>query len=706
MSQDSQGNLEVPLHANHIHLRESLHSPSAHSGESTHELIGRIERSIEYRPDIDGLRAIAVLLVLIYHAGFSFLPSGFIGVDIFFVISGFLTTSIILRAMDKGSFTFSGFYTRRIWRLQPAVIALMVATMAVAAIFYLPDDFVRFLKSDKSVAQFVSNQFFAKETTGYATPDAANFLLLHTWSLAIEWQWYLVLPIGLWLLNRYLSPTMLKVVVLCLTLGAMVLAFYLTNKTPDKSYYYFSARIFELLIGSCAMLLGSTKFRLNAVASSVLGIVSLAVIAYCATRSDILQRFPDYHALLVCLATAALLYRGVGESLSLKVLSFPPLVFVGTISYSLYLWHWPILATLSYLDISLTSEWKVAYFAATFVIAFLSYVLIENRFRKSKAGLVKTLMILLLVPVVCMSVLYSASKKHDGWPERFGTGPTAVLSKLKAAEAPNRKHCLDGVSDGSDVRCVMGAPQAKPQALLIGDSFSNQQWGFVDTLAKDANISVLAQAFPACLTLPKIYLYNWWKYKDRLYTECHDTSKQYFDLIAKNHYKYVMLGLIWESYVGDGVVTKLDDPRTVELSRQRFEVAIRDALDAITQSGATPVFLKAPFAMPAGVNDCLYRTVKSRGLTGNDEEVSQCSSAPWTASEDPWLTKVFTDLKSEYSDLIIIDPKKVQCTDSTCMTAIGGVPVYRDIGHITDYASYKFGETYLQKYGNPLLQAK
>lgn len=705
MSQDSQENLEVLMHADHIQLTKNLHSPSTYFGESAHQLIGGDKRSIEYRPDIDGLRAIAVLLVLIYHAGFSFMPSGFIGVDIFFVISGFLTTSIILRAMDKGSFTFSGFYTRRIWRLQPAVIALMVATMAVAAVFYLPDDFVSFLKSDKNVAQFTSNQFFAKETTAYAAPDAANFLMLHTWSLAIEWQWYLVLPLGLWLLNRYLSPTKLKAVVLCLTLGAMVLALYLTNKTPEKSYFYFSARIFELLIGSCAMLLGSTKVRLNAVASSILGVVSLAVIAYCATRSNILHGFPNYHAILVCLATAALLYRGVGESVSSKVLSFPPLVFVGTISYSLYLWHWPILATLSYLGISLTPEWKVAYFAATFVIAFLSYVLIENRFRKSKAGFIKTLVMLLLVPVVCMSVLYSASKKHDGWPERFGTGPTAVLSKLKAVEAPNREHCLAGVNDGSDPRCVMGAPQAEPQALLIGDSFSNQQWGFVDTLAKDANISVLAQAFPACLTLPKIYLYNWGNRKD-LYTDCHDASKQYYDLIAKNQYKYVMLGLAWESYASDGIVTKLDDPRTVELSHQRFEVAIRDALDAIKQSGATPVFLKAPFSMPVGVNDCLYRAVKLRGLIGNGEEVSKCSFAPWTPNEDPWLTKVFTDLKSKYPNLIIIDPKKAQCTDSTCMTAIEGVPVYRDIGHITDYASYKFGEMYLKKYGNPLLQAK
>jgi len=701
--QEPQGNREVLKYADRM---QNSHSSSAHFGESAQDLIGAGKRSIEYRPDIDGVRAIAVLLVLIYHAGFSFLPSGFIGVDIFFVISGFLTTSIILRAMEKGSFTFSGFYKRRIWRLQPAVIALMLATMVVAAAVYLPDDFTSYLRSNRYVLQFTSNKYFAKETTGYAGPDAASLLMLHMWSLAIEWQWYLILPLGLWLLNRYLSPTKLTAVVLCLTLGSMVLALYLSDKDPQKSYFYFSARIFELLIGSCAMLLGSKQVRLNAVASSVIGIVSLAVIAYCATRSNILHGFPDYHAILVCLATAALLYSGAGESLSSKLLAFPPLVFVGTISYSLYLWHWPILATLSYLGISLTLEWKVAYFAATFVFAFLSYVLIENKFRTSKAGLIKTLLILLLVPLVCMLGLYYASKKHFGWPERFGTGPATVLSKFKA-EASNRTHCLHGgVHDGSDPRCVFGASQAQPQALLIGDSFSNQLWGFVDTLAKDANISVLAQASPSCLTLPKIYLYNWGDGKG-LSTECHEATKQYYDLIAKNQYKYVMLGLMWEAYAGQGIiVTKLDDPRSVELSRQRFDVAIRDALDVIKQSGATPIFLKAPFIMPVSVNDCLYRDVKLHGLTDNAEEVRKCSSAPWTPNEDPRLTKLFSDLKSEYPNLIIIDPKKVQCTDSACMTAIEGVPVYRDVGHITDYASYKFGETYLQKYGNPMLLSK
>lgn len=478
---------------------------------------------------------------------------------------------------------------------------------------------------------------------------------------------------------------------------------YLTKTNPDKSYFYFSARVFELLIGACVFVFCTTPLRLGKLALTAIGIFSLAVICYCATRSDILQGFPNYYALYVCLATAVLLHQAVGEaSLTSKLLSFRPLVFIGTISYSLYLWHWPILSIFSYLGVSLTPLLTVAYFAATFLLSYLSYVHIEKKFRKTNISFVKTLVFLLIIPAVSMSMLYSSSKKNSGWPERFDAGSTGVLTRLKHAEAPNRRYCLDGVSDGSDPRCIMGAPQSEDKAIMIGDSFSNQQWGFIDTLAKDANISVTAQAFPACLTLPDVYLYNWWKYKDRLYTECHDASKQYYDLIKKNNYKYVILGLIWESYIGDAVVMDLSDTRSVELSRQRLGMALRESLKMIKLAGATPVFLKAPLSMPVGVNECLYRAIKSRGLLGNSEDLKKCSSTDWTPYEDAWLSKTFSDLKVEFPNLIIIDPKTVQCSDTSCATALdGGVPVYRDIGHITDYASYKFGELYLHRFGNP-----
>ncbi|MCI0992455.1 acyltransferase family protein [Pseudomonas corrugata] len=658
--------------------------------------------SIEYRPDIDGLRAIAVLLVLVFHGGLALFPSGFIGVDIFFVISGYLTTSIIMKSLNNGTFTFSEFYTRRIWRLQPAIIALLIATLIVTALLYLPHDFIAFLKSEKYTSLLLSNQYFYKATAGYATPDAASLPLLHTWSLAIEWQWYLALPLGLWLLNRYVAKKAFKATVLGLTMVSMALALYLSQALPEKSYYFFTARIFELMIGSCAVIFSADRFRLSRLSASLVCGFSLAIIIYCATRENILAGFPEYHAIAVCVATAILLFRGIGDaSITSKILALKPLVFIGTLSYSLYLWHWPILAVMSYMDIALNPMLTVIYFVSTFVIGYLSFVLIENRFRKARAGFIKTLVLLMILPAISLSLLHSSGQKHEGWPNRFGEGSSNVLNGLRASVPAKREKCLGG-SDGADPGCIMGAKQATPQVFLTGDSYSNHYWGFVETLAKDANLSVLAQGYPACLTLPNIYLYSRHKHKDTLYQKCYQATQRYYDIIAKNRFQYVIIGQRWESYLSDAIVTKPDDPRSPELSYQRLGVAIREALDTIVESGATPVFLRDALPMPAGINRCLFKQVKLRGLMGSAEQSSQCVSVQSSGDENPVLVKLFNDLKVEYPSLILIDPKDVQCKDGSCMTAVDGFPVYRDVGHMTDYASYKFGEMYLKRFGNPL----
>ena len=662
--------------------------------------------AIEYRADVDGLRAIAVLLVLIYHGGLSLFPSGFIGVDIFFVISGYLTTSIILKSLDNGTFSFTGFYTRRIWRLQPAIIALLIATLLITTLLYLPDDYVDFLKSSKYTSLLLSNQYFANATSGYATPDAANLPLLHTWSLAIEWQWYLVLPLGIWLLDRYVAKKALKATALGLTVAAIALALYLSHTQADKNYYFFTARIFELMIGSCAVIFSTDKFRLDRLSASLICALALATIFYCATRDDLLAGFPGYSAIAVCIATAALLFRGVGDvSMTSRLLAFKPLVFIGTLSYSLYLWHWPILAVMSYMGITLTPMVKIVYFAATFAIGYLSFVLIENKYRKARTGFTRTLVLLMILPAIGLSVLHSAGKKHEGWPERFGEDSIQVFSGLKAFVPAHREKCL-GVSDGADPGCIMGAVQAAPQAFLLGDSFSNHYWGFVETLAKDANLAVLAQGYPACLALPNVYLYDANKYQGGLYQKCHDAAQRYYELITKSHFRYVIIGQFWEAYLADNIVTQLDDPLDLELSKKRLGVAIRQALDIIVKSGATPIFLMNTLPMPAGINECLLRRIKLRGWMGSAEQSRLCTTSPRPGAEDPVLAKLFSDLQVEYPSLILIDPKGVQCEDGTCVTVIDGLPVYRDIGHVTDYASYKLGDMYLKRFGNPLKTAE
>lgn len=679
---------------------DSLIKPESEQGVQTPT--GR-HPSIAYRADIDGLRAIAVLLVLIFHGGLSLFPSGFIGVDIFFVISGYLTTSIILKSIESGSFSFSGFYARRIWRLQPAMIALMLATLMLAALFYLPQDFIQYLKSARYTSLLISNQYFERSTTAYAADDTSSLLLLHTWSLAIEWQWYLVLPLGMWLLCRYCTKPVFKVAVLGLTLSSAVLSLYLSSKFPDKSYFFFSARIFELLIGSCAVIFSADTFKLRSVWTNILGVASLVALFYCATREHILLGFPDYHAVMVCLATALLLWRSGAEgSITAKLLSFRPLVYIGTLSYSLYLWHWPVLATTSYLGLKSGTALTAAYFVSTFALGALSYVAIERKFRKPKLGFKMTLGLLMVLPAIALSALYSLSVSKGGWPQRFGSEMSEVFDTLKATTPPTREECLGGTSDGSDKRCIFGAPQPDVQAFLMGDSFSNQYWGFVDTLAKDANISVLAQSYSACLALPGIYLYDWGKSKGTISKKCHDNVANYYELIKKNHYKFVLIGQIWDSYASAEIVTKPDDPRSPALSHQRFEWAIRQALNIIKESGAAPIFIKGMYPMPPGVNECLLQRYILRGEMGSIERSESCKRVARVDVEDPWISSVFARLQVEYPNLLLIDPKDIQCDSDTCETTVNGIPLYRDIGHMTDYASYTFGETYLSKFGNPL----
>lgn len=292
---------------------------------------------MNYRPDIDGLRAIAILLVLIYHGGLSLFPSGFIGVDVFFVISGFLITTIIHESLNKNDFSFFDFYNRRLWRLQPVFVALIVVTTLLSLLFYLPDDLIEFSRSARKASLFISNLFFNKTTTGYFSPDTHQLPLLHTWSLSIEWQCYLVLPLVMYGLYRFLNKGQVIYVVYGLVILFFLLALHYSQAAPAQTYYQFSSRIFEFLIGSCIALGPRIEFSINKSILVILGSSALFFIIYTATLDNILLGYPNWHTLFVCLATGLLIALGTNfPSLAIvKTLSFRPLVFIGVLSYSL-----------------------------------------------------------------------------------------------------------------------------------------------------------------------------------------------------------------------------------------------------------------------------------------------------------------------------------------------------------------------------------
>ncbi|ARM32374.1 acyltransferase [Legionella longbeachae] len=643
---------------------------------------------MRYRPDIDGLRAVAILLVIFFHAGFKLFPSGFIGVDIFFVISGFLITSIIYGSLQNDRFSFVDFYSRRLWRLQPIFICLIVSTFVLSLIFYLPEDLIQYSKSARKTSLFLSNMFFERATKGYFSPNANQLPLLHTWSLSIEWQCYLILPIMLFGIYRTVNKKHIAKTTYLLTVCFLILTLFLSTKEPTKHYYHLLSRIFEFLIGS-SIVFRQNQFSLNRYLLESLNIAALISIFYIAMNADIHIGFPNGYAVFLCCATSILIISGTSypQTFLNRFLSLKPIVFIGLLSYSLYIWHWPIFVIIRYLKIEETPLVLICAFTLTFIIAYFSWRFIEKparRFHTIRFGY--SLIYLCILPAVLIHLGDYVIKKQEGYPKRFNE-MTQIDKQLKKHSYPIRPLCLQDKSVEINTDCVLGAKNTNTKTgFMFGDSHANHLWGFMDTLAKEANISILAHATAACLTLPGVEQYNWNK---EVYTACHEQIKRYYNMIKNNHYDFVILGQNWDGYLGGKLIAN----ESVESTKQRIEKALDDALQTIITSGATPVLLKT--IVINNSYSCFFYHIKLRKKYKPEE----CDFV----MQLNWQDDLFARLKRKYSQLIIIDPKQAQCLNGQCSADINGIPMFRDSGHITDYASYHLANRYLKLYQNPLI---
>lgn len=336
-----------------------------------------INKSIDYRPEIDGLRAIAVLSVLIYHALPEWLPSGFIGVDIFFVISGYLITSILIKEILSGQFKFSTFYERRIRRLLPPLLPVLAVTTIFCALLLNGSAYEDFTKSLKATAVFLSNWHFLSSISYFDGPGAVT-PLLHTWSLAIEEQFYFVFPILLIIAIRFRRNS------IPLFIGALLIAsfayssFLLESEKSDAAFYNSAARFWELSVGALIATLSSRAIARKT--ATLLEATGVAMIAWALLTYSHDTKFPGASALLPTVGTGLILAsRGQGRVAS--ILAFGPLVFIGLLSYALYLWHWPLMVAVRLITPTPPVSVMLAVIVASTLLAWLSYIWIERPIR-------------------------------------------------------------------------------------------------------------------------------------------------------------------------------------------------------------------------------------------------------------------------------------------------------------------------------------
>lgn len=397
-----------------------------------------------YRPDIDGLRAIAVVAVILCHLNESWLPGGFLGVDMFFVISGFLIGGIIYRDANAGTFSWKQFYLRRIRRILPAFFAVVICCLIVGAYIYAPDS-PEWEKAKGTAIwslPFVDNIFLAVSSFYFANSTQFN-IFNHLWSLAVEEQFYFVYPIILIALIKF-TPRFLRIfhnkkeIGLCLLLvGAALLSFALaviSIPLIEDPYYMPHLRFGELIIGAILAILVEHPLNLSTkkVNANIIAGVSAVILLVCLIRGPFLNRlhwFPGIASSIPCIATAGIIYAGFQCNAVSRFLSLKPIVFIGRISYSLYLWHWPILAFARYLRINEpTNEVKLTVVILTVILSLLSYYFIEQPLRHRQWSFSRTFLLYYVTPSLSvLGIILYNTKSLQAFKD--ATDMTASLPK-------------------------------------------------------------------------------------------------------------------------------------------------------------------------------------------------------------------------------------------------------------------------------------
>lgn len=416
---------------------------------------------MKYRADIDGLRAIAVVPVVLFHADLGLLPGGFIGVDVFFVISGFLITGIIMEDVRNGTFSIAGFYERRVRRILPALLGVALAVMAGGFIWFLPWQLVDLGYSSLATLVFGSNVWFWR-TTSYFDPGVAIKPLLHTWSLAVEEQFYIFFPLLIATISRLL-PASLRLIVIGILGLSLALSIAGMFFQPVAAFYLLPTRAWELMIGA-ALALGLVPVVRAATASEALAACGLLGVACSAIFYSDTTPFPGFAALLPALGTAAVIHGGASTQVA-RILQWRPLVFVGLVSYPLYLWHWPVFVFLRQVAIEtkLPTMPAILGIVAAFVLAVLSWRFLEKPFRDRSRMTRRQVYVTSAIGAGIVAAMAVMAIVNEGFPARFAPQVVAISEGRQGFSVPGAR-CLN-----DPLGCGLGADE-RPTFLVWGDS--------------------------------------------------------------------------------------------------------------------------------------------------------------------------------------------------------------------------------------------
>ncbi len=642
-----------------------------------------------YRPDIDGLRAVAVLAVLLFHLGFEDFSGGYVGVDVFFVISGYLITGIILSGLQGRTFDFANFYARRARRLLPAMFATIGVSSLAAIILFAPEPLESFAGSARDAALGVSNIRFWLQSD-YFDLSARLKPLLHTWSLSVEWQFYALWP-ALIVASHRVSPRAVPVAVAAA--GALSIAANLAFRdgpppvleatafgdlfTDARStlFYNMPFRVFEFSLGALVLWLPALR---RGVLQEMLLAVGLLSIGYSVANYRANMLFDPLNPLLPCVGAALTLYAGKATVCGL-LLRNAPAVYVGRISYSVYLVHWPLIVFTEYYQFSpLTRPQAVGLGILSLALGSAMFHLIEAPFRKGRAGIGRYATAALALALATSLTVPAAGVAR----EVIAREPGPAVAALQPEEMTTKVSKAAEGSIGCEEPCEFGNAGG-PRVLIVGDSHVDHYTKALDTLA-GSRIHFLLAYSPACFFGAKLSSVN--PTLDDLTRRCEAARKTLDRWQAEATYSAVVLSQLWSGYqeqlVRDGKPVRFDSIEGL------YEAMLQDIADRFRGfDGRIVVLDRAPNTNLS----CYRRPVYLR---------SSCPEPP-LAEHDAFRQAFDRFSKTTDLDMVLVEPVDTICPERHCRLADPeGHPFYTDINHLSVYGASELAPVIMQALGD------
>lgn len=622
---------------------------------------------MKYRADIDGLRALAVVPVLLYHVGVPGFTGGFVGVDIFFVISGYLICGMIDGDIRGGSFSLGDFYKRRILRILPALFVMLLVTSILAYVYCLPIEFEDYSKSLASAVGSVSNVYFAG-TTGYFDAPAETKPLLHTWSLGVEEQFYLITPLLMLFSYRFMTKRT-RLLFVVVTVVSFAAAFAVSYRNTTFIFYLAPFRAWELALGALLSIkfipAPRTEFGKNVCGGTGL-LLLLGAILFGSPSTPLLlmTSIAGIGAALV-IASSERGISSVGRLLSLR-----PIVFIGLISYSLYLWHWPLIV-FQRTDAILIADspqvvTKLALIATSIGFACLSWRMVEIPFRSrasktSRAAVFGVASTAMASAVALCGLIVIVS----GAPSRFPDRVVAIGSYLAydPSTAFRSGHCYLATNRQQlDVPTCMKLDPKRPNYLLVGDSHAAHLWLGLSTAMPDVNImqATASACRPAVVPV------------SRLDTRACPKLMQFVfnEFVVDNKIDKILLSASWKDE---------DIP------------VLSNTLDLLKQRGIDTVVLG-----PIVEYDSALPRLLTEEILHNSPTIARAMRTPGIGERDRAMRRIVTDKGATY-----ISVYDSICRDGFCDEFVaGGVPIQFDAGHLTAAGSVEVARRLLPSFGD------